>query len=222
MLTHARPATILFDLDGTLTDPAEGIVKSLEHAFATLGLACPDRSTLGAQIGPPLQDIFPDLGVPPDRTQEAIAAYRSRYATVGLFENVLYDGVTETLHALTRAGCVMAVATSKPWVFAERVLAHFDLSHFFAAVCGPELDGRLRNKHELVVAALDRLGRSADSAVMIGDRHYDVRGAAVHAIPTIGVLWGHGTRDELEAAGAWRLADHPSDLLGILFSESGP
>jgi phosphoglycolate phosphatase len=209
-----RSRTIaLFDLDGTLTDPAAGITRSLAHALDAVGRPRPDHTTLLSLIGPPLVDAFGEMGLDGDETERAIAAYRDRYSRVGMYENALVPGIDDLLHELTAAGFTLAVATSKPEPFAHSILGHFGLDGQFPVVAGATFDQSRRHKDEVVLHALEHLGLPDPSTVvMIGDREHDVQGAAVHGVATIGVLWGYGSRTELQAAGASSIVETVADL----------
>lgn len=208
---------ILFDLDGTLTDPEAGITRSLAHALDAIGRPVDDPSSLRALIGPPLVDAFAAMGLSPSEIDTAIAAYRDRYASVGLFENALVDGIDTLLVELHEAGARLAVATSKPEPFACTILEHFGVRDCFGVVAGATLDNRRRHKDEVVLHALEHLGLPHPStAVMVGDREHDVVGAAQHGLDTIGVLWGYGSKDELAVAGATRIVATVDELRAAL------
>jgi phosphoglycolate phosphatase len=207
---------VLFDLDGTLSDPAVGIVAALRAALGATGVELATAGRLERFIGPPLQECFAELGLAPDGVAAAITAYRAYYAEVGLFENAVYPGVADLLASLEGDGFGLAVATSKPATFAVRILDHFGLLDRFEVVAGPELDGRNRHKHEVIALALAGLGAEPASAVMVGDRLHDVAGARHHGLVAVGVTWGYGTREELVAAGADHLVDTPAELGGLL------
>ncbi|HYN56719.1 MAG TPA: HAD hydrolase-like protein [Motilibacterales bacterium] len=208
---------ILFDLDGTLTESGPGIISSVRHALASMGLPALDDAQLRRFIGPPLLDSFQDVcGLDRAEAILAIAAYREYYATDGQYENSVYEGIPALLEGLLDAGRTLAVATSKAEVFASSILDHFALTGFFATVVGSELDGRRTGKADIITEALARLGRPTPGTVMIGDRNHDVRGAAAVGVGSIGVLWGYGDDAELTAAGADALAATPAELLGQL------
>ncbi len=208
--------TLLFDLDGTLTDPRLGMVRSIRYALDRLARPCPPDDVLASFIGPPLRGTFATLLETKDREriEEAMTLYRERYADVGLFENELYEGVDEMLHDVKRARAF--VATGKPAVYAERVIAHFALGHHFARVYGPELDGRFDDKADLLAHLLETEGIVPKTAVMIGDRAADVIAARANGVSSIGTLWGYGSADELHDAGAERLCATPKDLAACL------
>lgn len=205
--------TLFFDLDGTLIDPAEGIINCLHHAFDTLGIKDVPED-LHWCIGPPLHESLATL-VGPDRVDEALAAYRKRYGELGLYEHVVYDGIPDLLADLNRQGYQLCLATSKVKVFADRILTHFDLAQHFQHAFGSELDGSLSNKAELLAHGLAVTGVAAADAVMIGDRKFDMIGASANDIATIGVTWGYGSVEELEQAGAGRLVASVADLAGL-------
>jgi phosphoglycolate phosphatase len=207
---------VLFDLDGTLTDPREGIVACIQHALASLLRPVPDESALLKFIGPPLRDCFRELLGSDDGVEAAVAAYRDRFRAVGMLENAVYEGIPEALATLRTRGARLYVATSKPRVFAERILEHFDLAKHFTATYGSELDGTRSDKRELIAHVLAESRLSPHSTVMVGDRSHDVLGARANAVLPVGVLWGYGSREELTAAGAERLCVDPSELERIV------
>lgn len=203
----------MFDLDGTLTDSRPGIINSVVYALEQLGVPALSDERLRAFVGPPLHDSFADLGIEPEA---AVAAYRGYFATTGIYENSVYDGVPALLSGLAVAGLPLAVATSKPTVFALRVLDHFDLTRHFVAVHGAELDGTNRHKHEVLALALASLDIDAGAAVLVGDRAADVIGAARCGVPFIGASWGYGEPGELVTAGASAMAPTPGDVLTLI------
>lgn len=211
---------LLFDLDGTLTDPKIGITTCVQYALRRFGIDEPDIDRLTWFIGPPLSESFKQgYGFDDEQAARAIAAYRERFSTVGLFENTVYDGVPAMLDALRAAGFVTAVATSKPTVFSERILAHFGLADKFDAVVGSELDGTRTAKADVIREVTARLDiRDPADAVMVGDRRQDILGAAACGMRAIGVRYGYAEPNELEQAGAWRIADTVADLEKLLLS----
>jgi phosphoglycolate phosphatase len=211
--------TLLLDLDGTLTDPQLGIVGSLRHALTQLGRESPPDAELARCIGPPLADTFERLlEVPPDdpRITQGIGHYRERFEVVGWRENVVLPGIPEFLEAAGARGYRRVVATSKPTVFARRIAAHFGFAIQLEGIYGAELDGRRTAKRDVIAHALAAQGVPAEQAVMVGDRRHDVEGAAHHGIPTVGVTFGFGTRQELEDAGAAWICDAPHEILNCL------
>ncbi len=206
---------LLFDLDGTLTDPFPGITKSILHALNRLGRALPSEENLRWCIGPPLKNSFAQLLDTDDDalTEKAVAYYRERFGTVGLFENEVYESIPETLENLRKSGHTLYVATSKPSVFATRIIDHFGLKRYFKAVHGSELDGTRCDKTELLEHILQEEGITSTDTVMIGDRKHDIVGAKANGIRGIGVLWGYGTKNELEAAGANVCIEQPGELM---------
>lgn len=212
------PSVLLFDLDGTLTDPRIGIVGCLRHALDRLAVPSPSDEELAAFIGPPLRRTFASLLGTSDawRIARAIALYRERFAVTGAYENRVYDGIPEMLAASARAGSVRFVATSKPAIYAERIVRHFGLAAHFTRVYGAELDGRREHKAELLAHLLAAEGLPAEAVVMIGDRGLDVAAARSNGMRSIGVLWGYGSERELREAGADRLCAAPGDLLACV------
>lgn len=212
-------ATVLFDLDGTLTDPKVGITLSIRHAMAELGRPLGTEVDLDWCIGPPLIDAFARL-LDGDRTlaEAGVAAYRARYGTVGLYENEVYPGIPDLLDALVADGVRLVLATSKPRVFAARILEHFGLDRAFAAIHGSELDGTRVHKTDLLPWILATEAIDPAAAVMIGDREHDVIGARAAGVASVGVAWGYGRDGELTAAGAARVVGRVADLADLLLS----
>jgi phosphoglycolate phosphatase len=204
----------LLDLDGTLTDSKVGITRSVQYALHRAGVDVADLETLTPYIGPPLQDSFVALaGFSETDAIRAVASYREYFAQTGIFENAVYPGIPECLEALQAQGWRLAVATSKPTVFAERILDHFSLLTHFQAVVGAGLDGGRRHKHEVIAAVLSDLGVAADErCIMVGDREHDVIGAKTVGLPSVGVTWGYGSVQELSEAGADVLVHAVADL----------
>jgi phosphoglycolate phosphatase len=212
------PLVLLFDLDGTLTDPRPGIVGSIRYALERLGRPCPSDDTLATYIGPPLRGTFATLLETPDRArvEEALSLYRERYGTVGLFENAVYDGIPRMLDELGAVTSRRFVATAKPMAFAARIVERFGLAPYFAGVYGPDLDGRLDDKADLIAHLLKAEGLAADTTVMIGDRATDIAAARANNLRSVGVLWGYGSVEELREAGADLLCASPADLESCL------
>lgn len=204
----------LLDLDGTLTDSKVGITRSVQYALRLAGVDVADSETLTPYIGPPLQDSFVTLaGFSEADAILAVASYREYFAETGIFENVLYPGIPECLEALQDRGWRLAVATSKPTVFAERIVDHFSLRGYFDAVVGAGLDGSRRQKHEVIAAVLADLRVVADErCIMVGDREHDVIGAKTVGLRSVGVTWGYGSVQELSEAGADLLVHIVADL----------
>ena len=210
--------TILFDLDGTLTDPALGITNSVAYALKKMGITPPKRKELLKFIGPPLAESFEKYyGLKREDAYKAVDIYREYFAPTGIFENTVFDGVPEMLESLKKAGKTLALATSKPIIFADRILKHFDLFKFFDLTVGSNLDGTLTDKAEVVAVVLEKLGKpDPKTAVMVGDRSHDIIGGAKNNLFTVGVTFGYGSKKELEDAGASRLAHSVDELLQIL------
>ena len=207
--------SILFDLDGTLTDSGEGIMNCAELALRHFGIPVPARDTMRVFVGPPLSDTFMRFGVPESNVQEAIEVYRSRYIPVGKYENTLYPGIYQVLEALHRDGFKLYVATSKPEAMSIEILEHFEIAKFFDRICGASMDSSRSTKDEVIAYLLEEV-RPDGNLIMVGDTKYDVLGAAVHKLPTIGVSWGYGTVEDLMEAGAASIAHSPVELLSLL------
>ncbi len=207
--------TILFDLDGTLTDSGEGIINCATLALNHFGLPVPDRETMRVFVGPPLDETFMKFGVSADKTDEAIQVYRSRYTTVGKFENHPYPGVETLLQKLKTQGHRLFVATSKPEGMSVEILEKFGLAQYFEMICGATLDGSRSKKADIITYLLQRSG-GANNAVMVGDTAYDVIGARAHGMPAVGVSWGYGKVEDMESAGAVAIAHTMEELYGIL------
>jgi phosphoglycolate phosphatase len=209
---------ILLDLDGTLTDPKVGILTSLQHALKQLGEDVPAMDELSWCIGPPLKDAFIKMfgEDQTDKIAEGVRHFRERFGDVGLFENEVYPDIPELLFRLNEQGHVLHIATSKPEVFARRILDHFDLADAFASIHGSELDGTRSDKGELIAYILGEQSIEHNDSVMIGDRKHDILGAIRNEVPGIGVLWGYGSRDELEGAGASACIAEPRELLHVI------
>ena len=213
-----RPADVLLDLDGTLTDSRPGIVAGYEAALRALGHEPDPAFDLTRFIGPPLMDVATELlaGYGDTRVAEAAAAYRDYYGTTGLFQSTVYDGIRDCLAALRAAGIRLHLATSKRVEFARPILVHFGLADSFASINGAVSGGALDHKPELIAHILAEHGIAPDDAIMVGDRRYDITGAHANRLRGIGVLWGYGTSEELEQAGADRIVATPAELAEAL------
>lgn len=213
---------ILFDLDGTLTDPGTGITNSVAYALARFGIAVADRAELYRFIGPPLMDSFMEYyGLTEAQATEAVAVYREYFADKGWAENRVYDGIEPLLASLEAAGKVLLVATSKPEVFARRILAHFGLDKYFAVIRGVALQApRGYSKADVIREALASVGvTDLSQAVMVGDRRHDIEGAKAVGLASIGVLYGYGDKAEHERAGADLIAEDVASLGSILLGD---
>jgi phosphoglycolate phosphatase len=206
---------LLFDLDGTLTDPREGITRSIAHALSSMGHEPPSLDNLLFAIGPPLRGSFGQLLKTEDRAliEHALATYRERFSTVGLFENALYPNIRESLSTAKSRGHRLFLATSKPHVYANRILHHFGVHDLFDGVYGSELDGRHDDKGELIAHLLATESLAPERCLMFGDRLHDVIGAAKNGVAAVGVTWGYGSEDELRTAGAQALCHAPHALV---------
>ena len=209
---------ILFDLDGTLTDPGIGITNSVMHALKQYDIEVTDRSKLYRFIGPPLADSFARYyGFGKEQCLEAIGYYREYYAPHGIFENEVYAGIPEVLAELKARGKKVLLATSKPEEFAVKILQHFALDSYFDCVAGATMDEKIVTKVEIMEMALHRMQiTDVSRALMIGDREYDISGAKHFGMDSVGVTYGYGSRRELEEAGATYLAEKPRDLLDLI------
>lgn len=212
---------VLFDLDGTLTDPAEGITRCYAHALERLGRTPPTRSELLRFIGPPMRENFAATLGSEDREliERAVSLYRERFASVGLYENEAYPGVREMLASLRAAGLRLFVATSKVTEYSLRILEHFRMAEFFVSVHGTTPEGGLDDKAELVARLLRVEEIDAAESLMVGDREHDVRAARRNGLRSVGVTYGYGPRAELEAAGADFICDTPSEVASLLLEE---
>lgn len=214
----ARYEFILFDLDGTLTDPKVGITKSVQYALNKMGIKEDDLNKLTKFIGPPLAHSFMEFyNFNEKEAYQAVEFYREYFAAKGIFENKVYEGIPELLQELYDKRLVLAVATSKPTVFARKILEHFNLIHYFADVIGSNLDGSRVDKGEVIKEALRVMDiRDLEKTVMIGDRKHDVIGAHRNNIKAIGVIYGYGGREELEKAGADYVVSTVKELENLL------
>lgn len=205
---------LLFDLDGTLTDPGEGITNSVAYALRKQGIEVTDKKELYCFIGPPLSESFSRFfGFSMEESLRCVEYYREYYRDKGIFENLLYDGIPELLATLKSRGKKIILATSKPELFAKQILDHFGLTEYFDHICGASMDESRNKKADVIeyaleTAKLDDLAR----AVMIGDREHDINGARLNGLDSIGVLFGYGDRPELEAAGATYIAESVEDI----------
>lgn len=215
-------SVLFFDLDGTLTDPKEGITRCIQYSLERIGRPFPPSDELIKYIGPPLRWTFPDLLGTDEAglTDAAIHHYRQRYADVGLFENEVYAGIPELLSRLRDDGFTLYVVTSKPTVYAERIVRHFDLDEYFTGVFGPDLDGRFDDKTELVRHLLKELSIEPAKAVMIGDRASDITAGKANDVRTLGVTYGFGSPEELAAAGPDHICHSPAEMYSVLKGRS--
>ena len=207
--------SILFDLDGTLTDSGEGIINCASLALRHFGIQPPDRETMRQFVGPPLHESFVKFGVPADRADEAVAVYRSRYIPIGKYENHPYPGIHELLEKLLSQGHRLYVATSKPEEMSVDILEHFGLAKYFTLICGASLDTSRNTKAAVIAYLLEKTGREGP-VVMVGDTAFDVLGAKAHGIPTIGVAWGYGKVEDMEKAGAVGIAYSMEELYNLV------
>lgn len=211
---------LLFDLDGTLTDPFEGITRSVEYALNAFGIEVEDRRVLAPFIGPPLVESLTErYGFTMEDAVAAVAKYREYFAVKGLYENELFEGIPELLSDCRKAGYKISMATSKPTHYAKIIAEHFDIARYFDAIHGSSLDGTRITKSSVVAEAVAEEHLDPTRALMIGDRRHDVEGAGEHGIRTVGVLYGYGSREEHEAAGAAYIVNDLDELRELLICE---
>lgn len=205
---------IFFDLDGTLTDSAEGITNSVAYALEKFGIQVTDKKELNRFVGPPLVPAFMEFyGFDEEKAKKAVEYYRERFRDIGIFENSVYMGVRELLEVLRAKGYILVIATSKPEAFAKRIAEHFDLAKYFTYIAGATFDGKIGTKTEVIEYAIKVLNISdRREVVMVGDRHHDAEGARNTGLDFVGVLYGYGSREELEKAGATLIAQTPTDI----------
>ncbi|MEZ3479484.1 MAG: HAD family hydrolase [Lachnospiraceae bacterium] len=215
---------ILFDLDGTLTDPKLGITSSVQYALRALGIEEPSLDKLEVFIGPPLTDSFREFyGLDEEQMITAVDKYRERFATQGIFENEIYPGIPQMLADLKAKGKKLAIASSKPTLFVEQILEHFEIRKYFDDVVGSNMDGTRGRKEEVVEEALCRMlpagmtpAKKRDAVAMVGDRKFDIEGAAAHGITSVGVSFGYAPEGELEQAGADYIVNSVQSLYDVL------
>ncbi len=214
-LTH-----VLFDLDGTITDSKSGILRSIQYALAECGRTVPPEEELLPCLGPPLLDSFRGIWkMDKDEADRAVKAYRERFSNVGMFENQVYDGVPEMFASLRDAGITLAIATSKPEVYARKILENFQLTPFFATISGCDINREGETKTDMIHQAFRRLGlpcENPQNVVMVGDRKYDIIGAHACSIPCVGVRYGYAPAGELEEYHADFILDTPAELTQFL------
>lgn len=214
-------SSIAFDLDGTLVDPQEGIVACFEYALERLDVESPDHETLAKFIGPSLPTAFRTLLNTDDQQliDKAVSIYRERFAVSGIFENNVYPGISEALDALRASGLQLYVATSKPTNYARKILTQCGIATYFRQIYGSEMDGTRADKDELIAHLLKNERLKGEQLVVVGDRKHDIAGAHAHGARAVGVLWGYGTFEELDEAGADLYCRTPGDLAGLLVAQ---
>ena len=210
--------TILFDLDGTLTDPGLGITNSVMYALKKFNIEVEDRTSLYKFIGPPLRESYAKYyHLSDEEITRAVAYYREYFSVKGIYENVLYDGIAELLEQIKDSGRKVVLATSKPEEFAAEILRYFHIDHYFDFVAGSTMDGTRVRKADVITYAIESYGITDLSlAVMVGDREHDILGAGEIGLDSIGVLYGYGSREELENAGATYIAEHVADIMNFI------
>ena len=215
---------VLFDLDGTLTDSREGICKSVQYAMVKLGKPAPSLEELECFIGPPLKMSFRDFyHITGEEADRGVAFYRERYSAVGKYENMPYDGIPFMLATLKEAGYILAVASSKPEVYVEDILKHFELYDYFHYVVGSDMEGKRGDKEEVIEEVFKRMGLDEVSrkrdAVMVGDRYFDINGARYFGLDSVGVTYGFSKEGELKEAGATHVVDTVEELQKLLLEK---
>lgn len=211
---------ILMDLDGTITDPKLGITKSVQYALNFKGIRIEDLDSLCKFIGPPLKNSFMDFyGFNETDAEYLIEKYREYFKDTGIYENIVLEGMEELLHKLKSSGKKIITATSKPELFAQKILEHFHLEQYFEDICGATMDGSRSAKSEVIRYALQKNGiQELSKVVMVGDRLHDIEGAKQVGIASVGVLYGYGSREELEKAGADRIAGSVPEVYDMIMS----
>ena len=204
--------TLFFDLDGTVSNNFDGIARCLNFALKQLGLRELSDAEVLPFVGPPFRESLPRT-FPGIDSEAALGFYRERYQESGWLENTLYDGMADAIRSLHLQGYTIALCTSKPRIFAERIIEHFQLTRYFDGIHGPELDGKFDRKTELLAHLVSKYNVAPTNAVMIGDRDKDIEAAKHTGAHSLGVLWGFGSRDELQNAGAHRIIVQPSELI---------
>jgi phosphoglycolate phosphatase len=209
---------LLFDLDGTLTDPKEGITKSVQYALNKFGIKIEDRDELCPFIGPPLIDSFMEFyNFSEEDAKKAVILYREYFTDKGILDNKVFEGAEEVLKSLVDRGKKLYVASSKPEVFVRQIMEHFGLDIYFTFMGGSDLNGTRDKKADVIRYVMKECGlKDPDSIVMIGDRKHDILGAREVSIDSVGVLYGYGSRQELEEAGALKIAETIFDLQNLL------
>lgn len=210
---------ILFDLDGTITDPGIGITNSVEYALNKFGITVQGRSELYKFIGPPLLDSFMDYyGFTAEKARQGIAYYREFYSDKGIFQNKVYDGMKDLIRHLKDSGKELIVATSKPEYFAAQIMEHFHLAEYFTFIAGATMDEKRVQKADVIAYALETCGiEDKNRVLMVGDREYDVTGAKTAGIDVMGALFGYGSREELQKAGADYIAGSVEEMKALFF-----
>ncbi len=210
--------TVLFDLDGTLTDSGPGIMNSVQYALRQYGMEVDDLSKLRCFIGPPLHKQFQEFcNFTEEESKRAVDRYREYYSVTGLFENEVYEGIPEVLAEMKKAGLKVAMATSKPETFAKQIADHFNLTPYFDFIGGSLMDGARTKKSEVIEYVLEACQvKERNTVLMIGDREHDIIGAKEAKVRCVGVLYGYGTKEELKEAGADYIALNPADILDII------
>lgn len=215
---HVNKEYFLFDLDGTLTDPKEGITKSVSYSLNAFDIIVNDLDDLTKFIGPPLRESYKKYySFSGEQAEYAVKKYREYFSVQGILENKIYDGISDMLKNIHQQGKKIVLATCKPTIYANRILKHFEIEKYFSFIAGSELDGERSTKGEVIEYALENLGKfSIEQAVMIGDREQDILGAKQFEMDSIGVLYGYGDYDELKNAGASHIVSNINELCNLI------
>ena len=213
---------ILFDLDGTITESAPGIINSVQYALTKMGYEIGNPEKLEKFVGPPLKDSYmKEYGMSEEEAEYGIQCYREYYTEKGIFENSLYDGVIQSLEDLKKAGKILVIATSKPEKFAKQIAEHFDFAKYFTLICGATMDEKRVKKDEVIAYALEEMHISNEmlsQVLMVGDREHDIIGGKKNQLKTMGVLFGYGDLEELEAAGADYIVETAGNIAKTILS----
>lgn len=222
LMNKSQYTHILFDLDGTLSDPLEGLANSIIYSCEKFGISDYSADEFRSFIGPPLHISYKNrFNLSDEDAARIVRYYREYYEDKGKFENVLYDGITELLADLKAAGCTLAVSTSKPTHFSAQILEHFNIAQYFDVLVGSNLDNTMSDKSDIIAETLRRLSpASLDTCIMIGDRKFDVIGAHKNGIKCIGVLYGYGSREELTENSADQIANDVQSLRNLILRSS--
>ncbi|MBR4092476.1 MAG: HAD hydrolase-like protein [Oscillospiraceae bacterium] len=209
--------TILFDLDGTLTDSKEGILKSIQYALSCYGIE-EDENNLGMFLGPPAHLAFQEFyGFSEEKSFEITNVFRKRYSEKGIYENHIYDGIKELLEKFYNDCIKLCVATSKPQIYTEKILESFEIRKYFDIVVGSDLEGKFCDKSDIIAKVIELSGEDKNDCVMVGDRKYDIIGAKENGIKSIAVLYGYGNREEFVLSGADFIAEKVENIYELAF-----
>lgn len=218
-VTPDKKKYIIFDLDGTLTDPFLGITQSVQYALRHFGINVDDLHELSKFIGPPLRESFQVFyGLTEEQSLVALQKYRERFSDIGIFENEVYEGMKDFLEELIEDERIVLMATSKPEPYAKRIADFFDMTQYFTQICGSQFDGTRENKADVIACVIEtQIIKDLSQAIMVGDRMHDIVGAKAHGIESIGVSYGYGGTKELTEAGADYIVESVEELRNLIF-----